>query len=306
MNYLLSSWNYLDLAATISTIATSIYWLKNGSAPTWAITFSTLFLEIKFIIFLRPIKFFGIYLAMIMNTVDRVMSFLIIFGFFTLAFAHSLHLLLRSESELSQDSSINMFGQFGSAIIASYYMMITGDTEPISYWISNENIVIMILMIMVSFFMLIYLMNLFIGILSEIVSNGDHELAYLALKREIIVEIELLYMLPYQRRKENWFPFVIFYECDTIMLRDYILDIPYNKRVFDKMPYPSKNLIESLRLPEGEQIEEIIEKDFTKVYNYMKKGLPTREELKGLIKDLPTHNDLKDLKKLIEDLKTDK
>ncbi|CAG8814403.1 18485_t:CDS:1, partial [Gigaspora rosea] len=82
--------------------------------------------------------------------------------------------------------------------------------------------------------------------------------------------------------------------------------IPYNKRVFDKMPYPSKNLIESLRLPEGEQIEEIIEKDFTKVYNYMKKGLPTREELKGLIKDLPTHNDLKDLKKLIEDLKTDK
>src|SRR6185437_11784386 len=104
--------------------------------------------------FFRPIKFFGIYLAMIMNTVDRVISFLIIFGFLTLAFAHSLHLLLRSASETSQgiyqtifginfiikcasinyrtvlifllDSGINMFGQFGSAIIASYYMMITG------------------------------------------------------------------------------------------------------------------------------------------------------------------------------------
>ncbi|KAF0461569.1 transient receptor potential cation channel subfamily a member 1-like [Gigaspora margarita] len=206
VNYLSSSWNYL---ATISTTATSIYWLKNGSAPTWAITFSTLFLEIKFIIFFRPIKFFGIYLAMIMNTVDRVISFLIIFGFFTLAFAHSLYLLLRSASEASQDSSINMFEQFGSSIIASYYMMITGDTDPISFWISNENVVIMILMIIVSFFMLIYLMNLFIGILSDIVSNGNNDTAYLALKREIIIEIELLYMLPYQRRKENWFPFVM-------------------------------------------------------------------------------------------------
>ncbi|KAF0511006.1 transient receptor potential cation channel subfamily a member 1-like [Gigaspora margarita] len=306
LNYLLSSWNYLDLAATISTTATSIYWLKNGSASTWAITFSTLFVEIKFIIFFRPIKFFGIYLAMIMNTVDRVISFLIIFGFLTLAFAHSLHLLLRSASETSRDSSINMFGQFGSAIIASYYMMITGDTDPVSFWISNENIVIMILMIMVSFFMLIYLMNLFIGILSEIVSNGNHELAYLALKREIIVEIELLYMLPYQRRKKNWFPYVIFYECDTIKLRDHILDIQYNKRPGDKMPYFSKKLKEVLLLSEEhEQIEEIIEKDFTKVYKYMK-GLPTCEYLKELIKDLPTHNDIKDLKKLIEDLKTNK
>ncbi|RIB06368.1 hypothetical protein C2G38_2148081 [Gigaspora rosea] len=315
LRYLSSSWNYLDLLATISTTAVSIYWLKNGSVSTWAITFSTLFLEIKFITFFRPIKFFGNYLAIIMNTVDKVISFLVIFGFFTLAFAHSLHLLLRPTSETSQDSGINMFGQFGSAIIASYYMMITGDTEPISYWISNENIVIMILMIMVSFFVLIYLMNLFIGILSEIVSNGNHELAYLALKREIIVEIELLYMLPYQRRKENWFPFVIFYECDTIKLRDYILDIPYNKRPGDKMPNFSKNLIEGLTLPNEPSSEQNAEKIKDEVYEIKEKvheikkiikGLATHENLKELIKDLPTHNDLKDLKELIEDLKTNK
>ncbi|KAF0524643.1 transient receptor potential cation channel subfamily a member 1-like [Gigaspora margarita] len=51
LNYMSSFWNFLDLAAIISTTATSINWLKNGSAPTWAITFSALFLEIRFILF---------------------------------------------------------------------------------------------------------------------------------------------------------------------------------------------------------------------------------------------------------------
>ena len=83
-------------------MATSINWLKYGYTSTWAITFSTLLLELKFIIFFRYIEFFGIYLAMIMNTVDKVVSFLIIFGLVIFAFAHSLHLLLRSVSETFQ------------------------------------------------------------------------------------------------------------------------------------------------------------------------------------------------------------
>ncbi|RIB06793.1 hypothetical protein C2G38_2115254 [Gigaspora rosea] len=58
---------------------------------------------------------------MIMNTADKVISFLILFGLIILAFAHSLHLLLRFE--IFQDSSVNMFIQFGTAILAAYYMM---------------------------------------------------------------------------------------------------------------------------------------------------------------------------------------
>ncbi|RIB23075.1 hypothetical protein C2G38_2073806 [Gigaspora rosea] len=58
---------------------------------------------------------------MIMNTADKVVAFLILFGLIILAFAHSLHLLLRSE--IFQDSAINMFVQFGSSILAAYYMM---------------------------------------------------------------------------------------------------------------------------------------------------------------------------------------
>ncbi|KAF0431420.1 nudt9 protein [Gigaspora margarita] len=105
--YFESLWNYLDLGAIISAIVTSIIWLINGSVSTGAITFTTLLLELKFIIYLRFIRCFGIYLAMIMNTADKVVAFLILFGLIILAFAHSLHLLLRSE--IFQDSGVNMF-----------------------------------------------------------------------------------------------------------------------------------------------------------------------------------------------------
>ncbi|RIB27387.1 hypothetical protein C2G38_8224 [Gigaspora rosea] len=204
--YFSSIWNYLDLVTIISTMTTSINWLKFGYASTWAITFSTLLLELKFIIFFRYIEFFGIYLAMIMNTVDKVVSFLIIFGLVIFAFAHSLHLLLRSVSETFQDSNKNMFTQFGTAIIASYYIMITGNFSPISSFVTNENIIIMLLMMLFSFFTIIYLMNVFIGIYSNLVGNADNHVVCLALKRDIIVEIELFYLLPFQRRKYDWFP----------------------------------------------------------------------------------------------------
>ncbi|KAF0383400.1 transient receptor potential cation channel subfamily a member 1-like [Gigaspora margarita] len=189
LNYMSSSWNILDLVAIISTTATSIYWIKNGSAPTWAITFSSLFLEIRFIIFLRPNRYFGVYLALIMKTVDKVISFLIIFGLFALALAHSLHLMLGSESEKSQNLNTDMYTRFGSAIVVSYYMMLTGDKNPLSSFIlnENENIMIMLLMIIISFFMLIYLMNLFIGILSYLIGISDSHLAYLALKGEVFL-----------------------------------------------------------------------------------------------------------------------
>ncbi|RIB26610.1 hypothetical protein C2G38_2138227 [Gigaspora rosea] len=148
------------------------------------------------------------------------------------------------------DSNTNMFTQFSSALIATYYMTITGDSTPISSWISSENAIIMLLMIMVSFFILIYLVNLFIGILSELISNEKNDIAYLVLKSEIIEEIETFYLLPHQRRKENWFPSIIFYECDTIKLRKHIKDIQSDKWAGYQKPYFSQNLKEVLQLDE--------------------------------------------------------
>ncbi|RIB23060.1 hypothetical protein C2G38_2073786, partial [Gigaspora rosea] len=58
---------------------------------------------------------------MILNTADKVVAFLLLIGLIILAFAHSLHLLLRSE--IIQYSGVNMFIQLGSSILAAYYMM---------------------------------------------------------------------------------------------------------------------------------------------------------------------------------------
>ncbi|CAG8506102.1 8875_t:CDS:2, partial [Scutellospora calospora] len=245
-NYLSSIWNYIDLSAVISTIVTSICWLKYGSASTSAITFTTLFLELRFIVFFRTISFFGMYLAIIMNTIDKVISFLIIFGFIILAFAHSLHLLLRSAYETS-DSDLNMFSQFGSAILASYYIMITGDSTPITSWVSNENIIIMLLMILFSFFIIIYLMNLFIGILGNLINEADNRQAYLAIKREILVEIELFYLLPYQKRKYNWFPETFFYQVHITKVRELIQDIKSDSWNKSTKPFISKAVLDILK-----------------------------------------------------------
>ncbi|RIB19599.1 hypothetical protein C2G38_2035927 [Gigaspora rosea] len=94
------------------------------------------------IISTTQLRFIGIYLAMIMKTVDKVISFLIIFGLFTFALAHSLHLLIGSESEISRDFNINMFTQFGSVVIASYYMMFTGKGYGKPYISKNLNEVV--------------------------------------------------------------------------------------------------------------------------------------------------------------------
>ncbi|RIB23054.1 hypothetical protein C2G38_909813 [Gigaspora rosea] len=151
--YVTSLWNYLDLGAIISAIVTSIIWLINGSVSIGAITFTTLLLELKFINYLRSISCFGIYLAMILNTADKVLAFILLIGLIILAFAHSLHLLLRSGIILP-DSGINMFIQLGSAILAAYYMMITGDSTPVSSFVSNEDIIIMAL---IMFFFIFYI-----------------------------------------------------------------------------------------------------------------------------------------------------
>ncbi|KAF0452879.1 hypothetical protein F8M41_001860 [Gigaspora margarita] len=191
------------------------------------------------------------------------------------------------------DSNINIFTQFSSTILASYYMMITGDSTPISPWISSENVIIMLLMTVASFIIVIYLMNILTGVLCDVAINDDNVLAYLALKREIIIQMELLYMLPYQRRRNDWFPFIIFYECDIIKLNENVAYTLTDKWSGHRKPYISQNLNEILLLPKEQpsllDIEETLKNIETKI-----------EELPVL------KQDIKELKESIEDMKTNK
>jgi hypothetical protein len=57
-----------------------------------------------------------------------------------------------------------------------------------------------------SFLIVIYLMNLFIGLLNMAIEKDNDRASYLAQKAEVIAEIELFYLLPHQRRWKPWFP----------------------------------------------------------------------------------------------------
>ncbi|CAG8728881.1 8125_t:CDS:2, partial [Racocetra persica] len=146
-----------------------------------------------------------------------------------LAFAHSLHLLLRPVSEYSYDqpsntndannpwslvptykfvssngsvgeSSIiktpddntNLFTMFSTSILAVYFML-TGDSSAISSW--------------------------------DAINQTYNEESFLHLRGEILAEIELFWMLPHQRRKKTWFPEILYYEASVHELKKYVKNL---------------------------------------------------------------------------------
>ncbi|KAF0416730.1 transient receptor potential cation channel subfamily a member 1-like [Gigaspora margarita] len=101
VNYITSPWNWFDLAAILFPTITSFIWLYYKILPTWIITIAVFLLEIKFLLYFRALKYFGKYFAIMIGVAQQVFSFLIILGIIVLAFAHSLHILLRPTSEYS-------------------------------------------------------------------------------------------------------------------------------------------------------------------------------------------------------------
>ncbi|KAF0541196.1 transient receptor potential cation channel subfamily a member 1-like [Gigaspora margarita] len=331
LNYIYSLWNYSDLGAFLLPMISSFIWLQNNAMPTELATFSTLLLEIKFFLFFRTIELFGAYFSMIFRVAQRVLSFWVILGFIVFAFAHSLHLLLRPATNVSLDypnysndpnnpwnlattyntidsngtieenssllesptATTNMFTLMGSAILA-VYLLLAGNTASISHWDLYNNPALLILTTIFFFVAIIYLVNLSIGLLSNEISATKTRESSLILKAEILEEIESLYMLPHQRRKENWFPFIVFYECHTIKLREHVIYTQKDKWTGYKKPYISNNLNEVLLLPEEQPSFKQIEGTI--------KDLPTIRQIEKAIED-PILKELEDLKKLIEELK---
>ncbi|PKY57773.1 hypothetical protein RhiirA4_549797 [Rhizophagus irregularis] len=77
-------------------------------------------------------------------------------------------------------------------------------------------------MIVFSFIIVIYLMNLIIGLLGDEIKRNNDDALYYVQKAKIIAEIELFYLLPHQRRWRTWFPEVIYYSVSVEKARKYI------------------------------------------------------------------------------------
>ncbi|CAB4429415.1 unnamed protein product [Rhizophagus irregularis] len=230
-------WNIFDIIAYVLPIYTSIYWLQISEMNDEIIpllSFSCLFLDIKFLLFFRAFEYFGVFAH----------------AFFILLLPRSDFLLdnLENRSVNINDPNINdpnnpwklaptynqifengtinsnpfliqppnentnMFIDFKTSLF-TMYKFLTGDPSALSNWTYLNNPPLVILIVLFSFLIVVYLMNLFIGLLNNAINKDYNRVSYLVQKAEILAEIELFYLLPHQRRWKEWFPEVIHYSA---------------------------------------------------------------------------------------------
>ncbi|CAG8806556.1 24166_t:CDS:2, partial [Racocetra persica] len=124
----------------------------------------------------------------------------------------------------------------------------------------------------------------------------------------VLTEIELFYMLPYQRRKYNWFPNTIFYEVHIHKLRDLIRDIENEKWTTLEKPYISSLLSKIIRQEDKFKtgISKIAESNQITEISQIKKELEDLTSIKKELEDLNIFKkgleDLTSIKKGLEDL----
>ena len=87
------------------SIYTSIYWLKtndkNNNYLITLLSFSCLFLDIKFLLFFRAFEYFGVYFAIIISVGKKIFSFLLVLFIIIISFAHAFYILLSPKSDFS-------------------------------------------------------------------------------------------------------------------------------------------------------------------------------------------------------------
>src|SRR4051812_27582771 len=158
--------NFMDIMAFLLPIYTSFHWLQINDKNDQIIqllSFSCLFLDLKFLLYFKVSKSFGRYFAVIINVGKRVFSFLAILFIIVISFAHAFYILLSPKSEYSfdeptfnddlnnpwnmspmykvinngvsdsnqfiiqqPDENTNMFIDYGTSLFAMYLFILTG------------------------------------------------------------------------------------------------------------------------------------------------------------------------------------
>ncbi|PKY20804.1 hypothetical protein RhiirB3_524567 [Rhizophagus irregularis] len=237
--YFNNVWNLFDVGAYLLPVITSIFWLIDKSQPLWLMAISIILLSFKFLLFFRVIESFGIYFAIIIGVAKRVFPFLVLLFFIVLGYAQAFFIVLKSN--ITNDGSDNLFNWFPTSLLA-VYKLITGDSGSLSSFTYREYPTMTVLLVTFTFFTVIYLMNLFIGLLNLAIGDYNKKEEYLLQKAKIIMEIELFYMLPWQRNNKKWFPNWIYYDLPVTEARKLINAIDNEQTVFNYPPLISEEL----------------------------------------------------------------
>ncbi|KAF0509354.1 transient receptor potential cation channel subfamily a member 1-like [Gigaspora margarita] len=307
ISFIANPLNWFDLVAILVPTITSCIWIYDKTASVWIITIAAFLLDIKFLLFFRALEYFGKYFAIMIGVAQKVFSFLVILSIMVLAFAHSLHLLLRptskysynkpsynndtnnpwnlvstykfissngtiSESSLIEtpDDNTNLFSFFSTSILAVYFML-----TDISSFVSYIFI----------FYNYLFIKS-FISLLGNAIHDTNNEESFLQLRGEILSEIELFWMLPYQRRKNNWFPEILYYEVSVDELKKYAEVIEDKERLLPAIQEICniKYSKETLKNQINEAIKDPLDK-INKMYEVLKDPLTKIDKIDEELKN---------------------
>ncbi|CAJ0904070.1 1262_t:CDS:2 [Entrophospora sp. SA101] len=90
------------------------------------------------------------------------------------------------------DGNTNPFTTFSLSMLAIYNFL-AGDKNAFEPWELQNDPYLAILVVLFSFLIMVYLMNLFIGLLSNEIQNHDTEEAFYTQKAKVITSFELLF-----------------------------------------------------------------------------------------------------------------
>ncbi|PKK67604.1 hypothetical protein RhiirC2_713981 [Rhizophagus irregularis] len=129
-----------------------------------------------------------------------------------------------------------------------------------------------ILLVTFTFFTVIYLMNLFIGLLNLAIDDYNKKEEFLLQKAQIIMEIELFYMLP------------CYYDIPITKIRKLINAIDNEQTVFNYPPFISKKLRELVAISDDnnkleKKIEQLTKQNVELKEKLIEQNVKLKEEL---------------------------
>ncbi|GBB88609.1 hypothetical protein RclHR1_15180002 [Rhizophagus clarus] len=171
---------------------------------------------------------FGIYFAIIISVGKQIISFFVVLLIIIISFAHAFYISLLPRSNFSFEKrtinndpnnpwnivpsynqvfenrtidpnpfiiqppnrNTNMFVDFRTALFAMYKFL-TGDSSALSNWTYTDNPSLAILIVLFSLLIVVYLMNLFIGLLNIAIDKDNDRVSYLILKAQVDIILSL-------------------------------------------------------------------------------------------------------------------
>ncbi|RIB09774.1 hypothetical protein C2G38_2146389 [Gigaspora rosea] len=108
------------------------------------------------------------------------------------------------------------------------------------------------------------------------IDEKNNEESFLLLRAEILSEIELHLMLPYQRRKKNWFPEILYYEASVEELKKYIKKVKSGELEAESHQYLSEAI---LNISQFEDTNEELKKQINKISQFENTNKELKEQI---------------------------